>query len=113
MSMVYRATSLTRLPADLEGSDLPDYSDHEVDITSDTKPTRHGPDWAPRFLQNKAQFQPHNHLTTLPPDQALSGTGHRGQPPKNPGGSSGGHDSPRWQAFWRDVNEKIQHKESL
>jgi len=102
--------------AGLEGSDLPDYSDHEVDITSNVKPAKHGPDWSPRFLQNKAQLllpQPHDHLTTLPLDQALSGTGRHSRSQKNPCVSPGEHDSSRWQAFWRDVNEKIQHKESL
>lgn len=106
----------TRVSTGLEGSDLPGYSDHEVDITLDIKPVKHDPDWTPRFLQNKAQLpspQPDNPPPTPPLDQVLSGTGLRGPSQKNPRDSSGKQYNPRWQTFWRDVDEKIQRKESL
>lgn len=97
-------------PTGVEGSGLPDYSDHEVDITSDVKPVRHGTGWTPRFLQTKTQLpmpQPDDpHL-----DRVLSGPGRHSPLQKNPRKLSNRHESPRWQAFWRDVNEKIQHKE--
>jgi hypothetical protein len=113
---LYQAAAPTRLPAGLEGSDMPDYSDHEVDIALDAKSVGHDPDWTPRFLQDKVQpprTRPANPPTTQPLDQALSGTGRRGPPQKVPRDSPGRQDSPRWQAFWRDVNEKIQHRQSL
>lgn len=110
----YQAIPPTRLSTGIEGSDLPDYSDHEMDITSDSKSAKHGPDWTPRFFQNKAQLpkpQPDNPRTTPSLDQALPGIGWHGPSQKNHRDSSKRHESPRWQAFWRDVNEKIQHKE--
>jgi hypothetical protein len=106
----HQAISSTRLSNGLEGYDLPDYSDYEVDIASDTGSIRHGPDWAPRFLQNNAQLpKPQADDTHI--DQVLSGAGRNGTSQKNPRESPKRHESPRWQAFWRDVNEKIQHKE--
>jgi len=104
----------TRLSTGLEGSDLPDYSDHEVDITPDIKSARLDPDWTPRFLQNKVHLpkpQPGDPHTTPPLDQVLSSIGRRGPSQKNPGDPPKRHESPRWQAFWRDVDEKIQNKE--
>lgn len=81
------ANSVIGLSTGLEGSDLPNYSDHEVDITSDFK--------NPHF--------------TSPLDEIVSGA-RRFIPSQNPRDSSERHGSPRWQAFWRDVDEKIQHK---
>jgi len=106
----HQATSPARLSDDLEGHDLPDYSGHEVDITPDAKPVRRGPDWTPRFLQNNVQL-PKPQLDNPHTDQFLSGAGWRGPSQKNFGEPPKRHESPRWQAFWMDVNEKIQHKE--
>jgi len=106
----HQAIFPTRLLNGLEGYDLPDYSDHEVDIASDVKSARHGPGWTPRFLRDDTQLpkpQPDDPHT----DQVPSGTGRRGPSHKNPIDSPKRDESPRWQAFWRDVNEKIQHKE--
>ena len=106
----HRAVSTTRLSTSLEGSNLPDYYDHEVDTTSSIKSVRYGPGWTPRFLQNAAQLpkpQPEN----PPTDQVFPGTGWHSPSRKNSKESSRRHEGPRWQAFWRDVNEKIQHKE--
>lgn len=111
----HQATSPARLSTGPEAPDLPDYSDHEVDITSDTKRARHDPEWTPRFLQNRVQLprpQPNDLPITLPLNQDLSGTGRRGSPHKNPRDPSERHDTPRWQAFWRDVEEKTRHKEA-
>jgi len=107
----HQATSPTRLSNGLEGHDPPDYSDHEVDITPDAKSVRHGLGWTPRFLQNDAQL-PKPQSDNPHTDQVLSGTGRSGPPQKNSRESPKRHESPRWQAFWRDVNEKIQHKAS-
>lgn len=90
--VVVEKASRTRLSTSLEGSDLPDFSGHEVDITSDAKPAIHGADRTPPFLQNKAE-----HLEPL--------TDHPDNTPLKR------HESTRWQSFWRDVNERIQHKE--
>jgi len=85
-----QANSRTCPSTGFEGSDLPDYSDQEMDITSDSKTARHGPDWTPRFLRNKARLaKPHT---------------------KDPRDSLKRHESLRWQAFWRDVNERVQHQ---
>jgi hypothetical protein len=109
-----KINSRTRFLAGPDVSDLPDYSDREVDITSDVKSSRHSPDWTPRFPQNTVP--PHRPLTndthiTLPLDDPASGTGRRGPQQKNLGVSPKRHKSLKWQAFWRDVNEKIQYKE--
>lgn len=93
----YQGIYPVRLLTGVEGSGPQDYSDHEVDIRSDVKSVRHGPGWTPRFLQTKAQ------LSKPQPDDPY--TGH------DPRELSKTHENPRWQAFWRDVNEKIQHKE--
>ena len=105
---LYCVVSPTHPSAGLEGSDLPDYSDHEVDITSDLRSIRHDPSWIPRFLQNQAQLPKPDSPHT---DQVLSGTGWHGSSRGNSRASSKRQENPRWQAFWRDVNEKIQHKE--
>jgi len=108
----HQTTSPTRLSNDLEGYDLPDYSDHKVNIASDVKSVRHGPGWTPRFLQNKAQLpklQSDNLHIDI--DQVLPGVGWSGPSQNNSRESPKRHESPRWQAFWRDVNEKIKHKE--
>lgn len=109
---LYQAVASARLSTGPEASDLPDYSDHEMDITSDVKPTRRDPNWTPRFLQNKAQLpkpQPDN-PPSPPSDQFLSRTGRPGPLQMNPRHTPERRDSPRWQAFWKDVDEKIQHK---
>jgi len=109
----YQASPRTPLPTSLEGSDLADYSDHEADITSDFKSARHSPGWTPRFLQNQVRLPaPHtkDSSTTPPLDEIVSGTGQR-TPSQNPRDSSKRHESPRWQTFWRDVNERIQHQD--
>lgn len=101
-----------RFLTDPEVSDLPDYSDYEVDITSDDKSIRHDADWTPRFLRNKAQLPrpQHNDLPITPPlDRALSRTGQREPLQKDSRDLVERDNSPRWQAFWRDVDEKIQH----
>jgi hypothetical protein len=111
-----RADSWTQLSTRPEGSDLPDYSDHEVDITSDVKSTRHGPDWTPRFFRDKAQLpQPQTDYPRItPPLDGITSIAGRGRPSqKSPRDMSKRHESPRWQAFWRDVNERICHKEIL
>ena len=105
-----QAISPTRLSNGLDEFDLPDYSDHEVDIVSDLKSVRHGPGWTPRFLRNNTQLpklQPDDPRT----DQVLFGTGRLGPSQRNSRVSSKRRESLRWQAFWRDVDEKIQHKE--
>lgn len=109
----YRTFTPPRLPAGPNMSDPPDYSDHEVDITSDLKSTRHDPDWVPRFLQNKVQLpktRPDDTSTTPPPDQILPGTGQGGLSQESPRVPPERDNSPRWRAFWRDVDEKIQHR---
>lgn len=106
----HQATSPTRLSNDLEWYDLPDYSDHEVDIASDIKSARHGPGWTPQFLQNNAQL-PKLQSDNPHTDRVLSGTGRSGPSQNNSRESPKRNESPRWQAFWRDVNEKIKHKE--
>jgi len=109
----YQITSPTRLSTSLEGSgsDLPDYSDHETDIAPDVRAIRYGPGWTPRFLQDKAQL-PRTQSDGPQTNQVLSSAGRRRPSHRNSGESPKGHESPRWQAFWRDVNEKIQHKET-
>lgn len=109
----YQVISPTRLSTSLEGSrsDLPDYSDHEVDIASDVRSTRYGPGWTPRFLQDKAQL-PRTKSDDPQTNQVLSNAGWRRPSHRNSRESPNGHESPRWKAFWRDVNEKIQHKET-
>lgn len=105
--------SRTRSSTGPDVYDLPNYSDREVDITSDVKSSRHSPDWTPRFPQNTAQPHgpPTNDTRIMPPlDDPASGTGRRGLQQKNPRVSLKRHKSLKWQAFWRDVNEKIQHK---
>lgn len=108
-----QANSRTRPSTGFEGSDLPDYSDQEMDITSDSKAARHGPDWAPRFLRNKARFaKPHTkdpHVIS-PLDWITSDAGRR-TTSQDPGDLLKRHESLRWQAFWRDVNERVQHQE--
>lgn len=96
----------------LEGTDSPDYSDHEADITSGVKLVGHDPDWTPRFLQNREQLPQTDDLDITPPlDEAACGAGQRGSLQKNQRDSPKRHENPRWQTFWRDVNERIQHKE--
>lgn len=103
-----------RLSTSPEVSDLPDYSDHEVDVTLDVNPTRHDPEWTPRFFLTKAlpKPQPDNPSTTPPLDQFPFRTGRRGPSQENPRNPPERHGNPRWQAFWRDVDEKIQHEET-
>jgi len=94
-------------------SDLPDYSDHEVDITLDLRTTRQDSDWVPRFLQNKTHLtksQSANPLITPPLDQSVSSPPRLSQ--ENPVGHPRRHNSSRWQTFWGDVNERVQHKAS-
>lgn len=101
-----------RLSTGPEVSDLPDYSDDEVDIASDVRPAKCDPNWTPRFLQSKLQLpkpQPDNPRTP-PLDQILSPTGRPGPLQKDPKAPLEKRGSPRWQAFWRDVDEKIQRK---
>lgn len=107
----YRANSRNRLSTNLEGSDLPGYSDHEVDITSDFTSASHGPGWTPLFLQDKARLsKSHVPHIVLPSDETFPGAGRR-IPSQNPRDLSKRYESPRWQAFWRDVNERIQYRE--
>jgi len=104
----------TRSSNGLNVYDLPDYSDREVDITSDAKSPRPSPDCTPRFPQITAppHRPPTNDTHTTPPlDNPASGTGRRAPQQKHPGVPLKRHRSLKWQAFWRDVNEKIQHKE--
>jgi len=98
---LYRAIAPARLPTDPEVPDPPDYSDREAD-----------PDWTPRFLQNKARFpkpKPDSLHIAPPPNQVPPGAGRHDLSEKNLRNPSQRDDSPRWQAFWRDV-EEIQHK---
>jgi hypothetical protein len=109
----YQVVAPARLSTGPEVPDLPDYSDHEADITSDVKSVRHDPEWTPRFLQNKARLpksNPDNPPTAPPPAQVLPSTGRHGFPESHLQDVPERGDSPRWQAFWRDVDEKIQHK---
>lgn len=109
----YQAISPAHLSINLEESvsDLPDYSDHEADIASDVQPTRYGPGWTPRFLQDRGKV-PSAHSDGPHANQVHPSAGRRRPSYKNSGGSTKGHESPRWQAFWRDVNEKIHRKET-
>ena len=110
----HQVDSRSRLSTDLEMYDLPDYSDREVDITTDFSPTRHGPDLMPRFHQNTTLLHklPASDVNVTPPlDASVSSTSRHGPHQDNPGDSLKRHESPRWQAFWKDVNEKIRHKE--
>ena len=108
----YQAVSPARLSTDPEESisDPPDYSDHEADIASGVRSTKYGPGWTPRFLQDRGRLPsaqsdgPHANQV-LPSER-------RRPPYKNSDWSTKGHESPRWQAFWRDVNDKIQRKET-
>jgi len=113
---MYEATPPARLSIGPEVPDPPDYSDHEADITSYVKSARRDPGWTPRFLQNEVQLlkpNPDNPHTPSAPDQVLSGTGRCDLLEKNLQDLSQRDDSPRWQAFWRDVDEKIQHKKLM
>jgi len=109
--VIYETTPPARLPTDPGVPDPPDYSDQEADITSYVKSARHDPGWTPRFLQNKVQFikpSPNNPRTAPSPCQALPGTGRHGLSEKNRlQDPPHRDDSLRWQAFWRDVDEKI------
>lgn len=109
----YQANSGTQISTGPEGSDLPDYPDHEADITSDFKSTRQGPGLTLQLLQNKARL-PESHIKdphiASPFDEIVSGAG-QPAPPRNSIDSLKGPENPRWQAFWRDVNERIQHRE--
>jgi hypothetical protein len=107
-----RAHSRTHLSLGPDGSDLPDYSDHDVDITSDFKSARHGPGWTPRFLQNKPRL-PKSHTKDLhitPLDDIISGAGRR-SPSQNSRDSSKRYENSRWQAFWRDIDDRIRRQE--
>ena len=108
----YRAHSRTHLSTSPEGSDLPNYSDHEINIRPDLKSTRHGPSWTPLFFQNKSRvLKPHiegPHITRL--DEIVSGAG-RSTPSHNPRESPKRNENPRWQAFWRDVDDRIERQE--
>jgi hypothetical protein len=99
----------TRLSPDLEVLDLPNYSDHEMDITPSTKSARYGsdPNWTPRFLRHKAQHP----RTAHPLDYSILGTDRHVPQQENRSDPPSKRENHRWQAFWRDVNEKIQHKE--
>lgn len=109
---LYQAVAPTRLPTGPEVPDPPDYSDHEADITSNLKSARHDPDWTPRFLHNKVHLpKPNSPRTTPSPDQDLSGTQYGlPEPPRN---RPQRDNNPRWQAFWRDVDEKTQHNKFM
>lgn len=106
----------TRLSPDLEVLDLPNYTDHEMDIAPSTKPAGYGsnPNWTPRFLRHKAQHhkpQTNDPRTTHPSDYSILGTDRHVPQQENRSDPLNKLENPRWQAFWRDVNEKIQHKE--
>lgn len=93
----------TWLSPGLEVLDPLDYSNHEADTPSGTKPAGHGsdPNWIPRFLRHKAQ---HHTPQTNDPRTTYQ--------QENPSDSQNKRENPMWQTFWRDVNEKIQHKET-
>jgi len=113
---MYEDTHPVCLPTGPEVPDPPDYSDHEADITSYVKSARHDPGWTPRFLRNKVQLlKPNTDSPHTGPrqDQVLSGRGRHGLSEKNFQDPPQRDDSPRWQAFWRDVDEKIQHKKFM
>lgn len=109
---MYEATPPVHHPTGPEVPDPPDYSDREADITSYVKSAGQDSGWTPRFLRKVQLLKPNPNSphTAPPPDQVLSGKGRHGSSEKNPQDPLRMDDSPRWQAFWRDVDEKIQHK---
>lgn len=95
-------------------SNSQNFFDYEADIAPDNKSGRHGPDHALRFSQSGTrsdELHP-NHASTPPtPNDHIPCVGQAGTRQKISGGSLQIHGSAGWQAFWRDVTEKIQHKD--
>jgi len=101
--VLYPASIQTRLLTEFQGPDLSDYSDHAMGVTPDVNLAKRDRDWTRKPQTDDL------HTTSQPYDFVLD-AGRRGPQQRDSRDSSERHENPRWQAFWRDVNERIQHK---